>query len=94
MVVVASRAHAASQLYSCRDDVVDQHCVAVLLGAAAAERDGAAGCPVNRDTCLSLPGVDPIRNFMDYTDDTCMNQFTPLQRSRMVTAWNQFRKGK
>lgn len=68
-------------------------CVAVLLGAAAAERDGAAGCPVNRDSCPSLPGLDPICNFMDYTDDACMNTFSAGQRTRMTLGWNQWRKG-
>jgi hypothetical protein len=47
-----------------------------------AEAEASSGCPVNRDTC-SGGGVDPIHNFMDYSDDSCLNQFTPGQNARI-----------
>ena len=55
-----------------------------------AEASAAFGCPVGRDTCSS-PGLDPIRNFMDYTDDDCMNELTPDQSDRMHALTSTYR---
>lgn len=46
-----------------------------------AESSPAFGCPTGRNTCSST-GVDPIINFMDYTDDGCMFRFSPKQAYR------------
>ncbi|CAE6508343.1 unnamed protein product [Rhizoctonia solani] len=47
-----------------------------------AEVPGAVGCPVGRDSCAG-GGVDPIHNYMDYTYNSCMREFTPGQITRM-----------
>lgn len=63
-----------------------------LVADTAAERSPAYGCPVGRDTCKKGNEPDPIYNFMDYTDDSCMFEFTPGQAFRADTLSIQYRK--
>lgn len=44
-----------------------------------------SGCPTNQNTCGSL---DQIENYMDYSNDSCMNTFTNDQVARMRAILN------
>jgi hypothetical protein len=63
------------------------------LADTPAEQSPASGCPTGRDTCAAQAGVDPIHNFMDYSDDACMFEFTPNGDARMDAAFTMFRLG-
>ena len=54
------------------------------------EASPAYGCPVGRNTC-EAEGFDPIYNFMDYTDDSCMDRFSLGQSTRAEDQWLVYR---
>ena len=46
--------------------------------------------PHNANAC-GTPNGDMFMNYMDYTNDACMNLFTNGQKTRMISAINQYR---
>ena len=57
----------------------------------AEDEPGDERCDPTRDTCELDEGFDPVRNFMDYSPDACMDHFTKLQGKRIDIAFEQYR---
>jgi predicted Zn-dependent protease len=62
-----------------------------------AERSPDFYCTVGRNSCKDGGGIlalDPIHNFMDYSDDLCLFEFTGGQTERMKIQWALYRAGR
>ena len=56
------------------------------------ERIPTKGCPSrSKDSCPFRAGVDPIHNYMDYSSDVCLIEFTAGQEERMKALWTEYR---
>ncbi|GKT60021.1 metalloprotease MEP1 [Colletotrichum tofieldiae] len=51
------------------DDVGD------TIDDTPATSEPTTGCPIRKDSCQDMPGLDPIHNFMDYSDDAWSDLF-------------------
>ena len=51
-----------------------------FIADTPAQASDSTGCPVGRDSCPGQPGLDPIHNYMDYSYDSCYEEFTAGQR--------------
>jgi Pregnancy-associated plasma protein-A len=50
----------------------------------AFEESSAAGCPLRQlSSCPGETRFNPVENYMDYSDDACMKEFTPIQVQRV-----------
>ena len=65
-----------------------------VVSDTPAEAEPEFDCTEGRDTCEQQPGLDPVRNFMDYSLDACMDQFTEGQVRRMDRVFAQYRSSR
>jgi Pregnancy-associated plasma protein-A len=63
-----------------------------LVADTPAEDEPSFECEGRRDTCPADPGFDPVRNFMDYSLDLCMNRFSAGQVQRVDAAFVKWRQ--
>ncbi|WP_430400092.1 M43 family zinc metalloprotease [Flavobacterium sp.] len=74
--------HEVGHMFGLRHIWGDGGCGVDDFCADTPESDAANfGCPTTHVSCGTL---DMVRNYMDYTDDTCMNLFTQDQSDRML----------
>ena len=57
----------------------------------SAAKSPSFGCNALRDSCPNALGNDPVDNFMDYTDDACMDSFSAGQDARMDSFFSLMR---
>lgn len=62
-----------------------------FVGDTPSEQLPAFGCPVGRDSCAKDAGIDPVTNFMNFSDDLCMTNFTPDQANRIRRVMDTYR---
>ncbi|CAO1628863.1 unnamed protein product [Jaminaea pallidilutea] len=62
-----------------------------FVGDTTPQASPSKGCPAGRRSCKNNPSVDPIHNFMDYSFDSCMNEFTTGQAARMQALVARYR---
>ena len=54
------------------------------IADTAFELNSASGCPLQQPSaCPGETRFDPVENYMDYSDDSCMKHFTPMQYQRV-----------
>jgi hypothetical protein len=62
-----------------------------LIGDTTPERQPSYGCTPSESSCQDS-GMNPIENYMNYSNDECMNRFTADQANRMRCAIMNFRR--
>jgi PKD repeat protein len=58
----------------------DGNCAEDFVGDTPTQAGPSSGCPLGRQSCGT---TNMVQNYMDYSDDACMNIFTQGQKNRM-----------
>ncbi len=51
-----------------------------------------SGCPIGQNSCMNDSRPDAVNNYMDYSDDACMTEFSQGQVLRMTSSFTTYRK--
>ncbi|KAI5364064.1 Putative peptidase M43, pregnancy-associated plasma-A [Septoria linicola] len=51
------------------------------------------GCPTRQDSCPEQEGQDAVHNYMDYSYDQCLTEFTSGQAQRARALFDEYRAG-
>ncbi|MBK7387696.1 MAG: T9SS type A sorting domain-containing protein [Bacteroidetes bacterium] len=79
--------HEIGHVFNLRHIWGDANCGNDFVADTPVQQDGNFGCPTFPTvSCTNGPNGDMFMNFMDYTDDVCMNLFTQDQGTRMRTS--------
>jgi hypothetical protein len=74
----------------------DNNCGNDQITDTPEQKEDNGGCPSfphNANSCgTANSNGDMFMNYMDYTNDACMNMFTNGQKTRMISAINQYRQ--
>lgn len=65
-----------------------------FIADTPAQKAPTSGCPASSDTCPNQAGLDSIHNYMDYSYDDCLTEFTDDQLTRLKSIYSQYRAGK
>jgi len=63
----------------------DSNCGNDFVSGTPTHQTSNSGCPTGRVSCVS---VDMYQNYMDYSNDVCLNLFTTRQKNRMQAVIN------
>lgn len=75
--------HEAGHFFGLRHIWGDGSCGNDFVDDTPSQQNESRGCPTNK---LSCDGITPamVQNYMDYSDDACMNIFTKGQKARIL----------
>lgn len=72
--------HEVGHFFNLRHIWGDSNCGNDFVSDTPTHQTSNGGCPIGKTSCSS---TDMVQNYMDYTNDTCMNLFTVGQKNRM-----------